>query len=169
VTTKGLVVLSKKETLADVWKAWPQFLLYSYAAKQFPEKWEPQLIFTHSERPKKAFFEETDDYLKRFVNYYSLCLQNFSPLLPDWISLILEDNVSGLQDKMCELFTESYGVYQNRDLRWILNKHRLPSSEILIHYWKTQAEKLMGDVIRFWSHSGLKKSGESKMILKSNS
>ncbi len=48
------------------------------------------------------------------------------------------------------LFTESFGLYQSPDLRWILNKDRLPSAEILIHYWKSQAELLLGDLIRFW-------------------
>ena len=63
-------------------------------------------------------------------------------LLPDWIPLILEEDVRGLQDKMRQLFSESFGDYQNHDLRWILNKHRLPSSETMIHYWKSQAERI---------------------------
>ena len=102
---------------------------------------------------EKAFFDDPDTYLKQFVNYYALCLQNFSPLLPDWISLILEEDVRGLQDKMRQLFTESFGVYQNQDLRWILNKHRLPNSETMIHYWKSQAEVLLGDLIHSWYNS----------------
>jgi exodeoxyribonuclease V gamma subunit len=149
VTTRGLVALSKG-TLADAWKAWPQFLLYCHAVKLCPGKLEPQLILAHSAQPKKAFFDDPDYHLKQFVNYYALCLQNFSPLMPDWIPLILEDDVRGLQDKMREIFSESFGTYQSHDLRWILNKQRLPSSETMIHYWKAQAEGLLGDLIRFW-------------------
>ncbi len=152
VTPQGLLALSKG-TLADAWKVWPHFLLYCYAAKLCPQKLQPQLILAHSAQPKKAFFDDPEPYLKQFVNYYALCLHNFSPLLPDWIPLILEEDVRGLQDKMRQLFTESFGVYQNQDLRWILNKHRLPSSEIMIHNWKSQAEQLLGDLIHFWYHS----------------
>lgn len=155
-TLKGLVALSKG-TLADVWKVWPQFLMYCHAAKLCPEKLEPQLILTHLAQPKKAFFDDPEPYLKQFINYYALCLQNFSPLLPDWIPLILDEDLRGLQDKMHQLYAESFGVYQSPDLRWILSKHRLPSSEIMIHYWKLQAEGLLGDLIRFWYNSQLEK------------
>lgn len=148
-TSRGLIVLSKG-TLSEAWKAWPQFLLYCHAAKLCPEKFDPQLILTFSAKPKKAFFEDPEPYLKQFVRYYTLCQQNFSPLLPDWIPLILEGNLSGLQDKMRQLFTESFGGYQNKDLRWILNKHQLPSPEVLMHYWKKEAEQLFGDIIQFW-------------------
>ena len=108
------------------------------------------MILAHAAQPKRAFFEDPEAYLKQFVNYYAFCLQNFSPLMPDWIPFILEEDVRGLQDKMRQLFTESFGVYQNHDLRWILNKHRLPNPEDMIHYWKSQADELLGDLMRFW-------------------
>lgn len=161
VTPRGLIALSKG-TLADAWKAWPQFLLYCHAAKLCPGKLEPQLILAQSAQSKKAFFDDPDYHFKQFINYYALCLQNFSPLLPDWIPLILENDVRGLQDKMREIFSESFGAYQSHDLRWILNKQRLPSSETMIHYWKPQAEGLLGDLIRFWYNPQQEKlSGET--------
>ena len=156
-TPRGLLALSKG-TLTDAWKSWPQFLLYCHAAKLCPDKLEPQLILAHSAQPKRAFFDDPDRYLKQFINYYALCLQNFSPLLPDWIPLILEDNVRGLQDKMRQLFTESFGSYQSHDLRWILNKQQLPSSEKMIQFWKSQAEGLLGDLIHFWYNSQQEKA-----------
>lgn len=152
VTSKGLVSLSKG-SLSDIWKTWPQFLLYCHAAKLYPDQLEPQLILTHSSQPKKAFFDNPNDYLKEFVNYYALCLQNFSPLLPDWIPLILESDIRGLQDKMNQLFKESFGVYQNDDLRWILNKYHLPNLDMIICNWKLLAEKLLRDLIHFWFKS----------------
>lgn len=148
-TPRGLVSLSKG-TLADTWKAWPQFLLYCHAVKLCPGKLEPQLILAHAAQPKIAFFNDPDSHFKQLINYYALCLQNFSPLLPDWIPLILKEDVRGLQKKMEEIFSDSFGTYQRHDLRWILNKQRLPSSETIIHYWKPQAEGLLGDLIHFW-------------------
>jgi exodeoxyribonuclease V gamma subunit len=127
---------------------WPQFLLYCYALKW--QKWQPQLILAHAAQPKTAFFDDPELYLKQFIHYYALCLHNFSPLLPEWIPLILEEDVRGLQDKMRQLYADSFGIYQSQDLRWILNKKRLPSSETMIHYWKPQAEHLVGDLMRFW-------------------
>lgn len=149
VTSKGYLALSKA-TLSDTWKVWPQFLLYCSAAKFSPQQLEPQLILSQSREAKKAFFNDPEPYLKRFIDYYALCHQNFSPLLPDWIPFILENDALGLQNKMKQLFSESFGVYQNSDLRWILNKDHLPSSEKMINEWKSQAEELMGDLKHFW-------------------
>jgi exodeoxyribonuclease V gamma subunit len=149
VTPQGLLVLSKGE-LADVWKAWPSFLLYCYAAKLCPQKLEKQLILVHAAQPKKAFFEDPEPYLKQFIHYYSLCLQKFSPLLPDWIPLILKEDVQGLQDKMKRVFSDSFGGYQNDCLQWILNRNRLPSSETMIEQWKGHAELLLKDLNQAW-------------------
>lgn len=159
VSSKGLLILSKG-ALADVWKAWPQFLLYCYAVKLQPKKLVPHLILAHASQPKQAFFEDPEPYLKQFVNYYALCLHNFSPLVPDWIPLILAEDEGGLQDKMQQLYAESFGVYQSHDIRWILNKYRLPSSETMIHYWKSQTESLLGDLMRSWYPSKTEKHEE---------
>lgn len=150
VTPNGLLVLSKG-TLADAWKAWPQFLMYCYASKMLPQfNFQSQLILAHSSQPKKAFFEDPMPYLKQFINYYTLCVSNFSPLIPEWIPLILEADARGLQDKMRQLFSESFGSYLSHDLRWILNKQRLPNSETIISQWKTHAELLLSDLMKFW-------------------
>lgn len=156
VTPKGLVVLSKG-TLADAWKVWPQFLLYCYAAKLCPQKLEPQLILLQASQPKKAFFDHPELYLKQFIHYYTLCLQNFSPLLPEWLPLILEGDASGLEDKMSQVFTESFGVYPHHDLRWILHKHHLPCAATLVEEWKEQAKILLGDLVHFWYPCKLEK------------
>lgn len=148
VTKKGLIALNRG-ALSDVWKIWPQFLMYCYAVQWFPEKFEQQLISVHAQI-KKSFFEKPDGYLKQFVNYYARCLQNFSPLFPEWIPYILESDANGLQDEMRKIFSESFGGYQSVDLRWILNKNHLLNAETLIQDWKPQAEVLLGDLIRFW-------------------
>jgi len=148
-TPQGLVVLSKG-TFSDIWKVWPSFLLYSHAVRLSPERWKPQLILTDSSQAKKAFFDDPSRYLKQFIGYYTLCLQHLSPLLPDWIIPILDQDTLSLQNKMGKLFTESFALYQHPDLRWVLNKHRLPRSEKIIHTWKDQAEELVSDIVRFW-------------------
>lgn len=149
VSTKGLVIMSKG-SLADVWKVWPHFLLYNCAAQMHPDNLERQLIMTQSSQPKQAFFDDPIPYLKQFIDYYHVCLRHFSPLLPDWLSLILEGDTKGLQDKMRLAFSPSFGDYQSQDLRWILHKNYLPNSEKIIEQWKTQAEVLLGDLIRHW-------------------
>lgn len=149
VSSKGLIVLGKGN-LVDTWKAWPQFLLYCHVAKLCPEQFEPQLIMTEATQPKRAFFDDPYEHLKQFIHYYALCLNHFSPLLPDWISSILESDVQGLEAKMKNVFSESFGNYQHPDLQWVFNPHHLPNAEAMIHCWKPQAEKMLGELIRFW-------------------
>lgn len=150
VTPQGLLSVSKG-TLADAWKMWAPFLAFLYAAKLHPQPLEKQLILLQAAQPKKAFVDDPEPYLKQFVHYYSLCLKNFSPLMPDWIPLILDGNAKGLRDKMRQAFSSPFGSdYQSLDLKWILNRDCLPNTEKMIHYWKPQAEILLGDLIRHW-------------------
>lgn len=157
VTTKGLVVLSKG-SLAETWKAWPQFLLYLYASSWHPDSLERQLIMTHAAQPKAAFCDDPMPYLKQFLDYYQICLKTFSPLMPDWIPSILEGDIKGLQDKMRQTFSNSFGEYRSHDLRWILHKDYLPDSQQIIEQWKGQAEALLADLLRHW-HSAKGSSG----------
>jgi exodeoxyribonuclease V gamma subunit len=149
VTSKGLVVMGKA-SLSETWKAWPSFLLYHYATEIFPNELEKQLILTHTSQPKKSFLDRSDIYLKQFLGYHDLCLDNFSPLLPDWIPSILEGDAKALQEKMQRLFSDFFVDHQSHDLRWILNKRRLPCSKQMIKDWKQQAELLTGDFIHHW-------------------
>lgn len=150
VTPKGLLAMNKG-TLAEAWKMWPQFLLYQHVLQLHPQPLEPQLILAYGAKPKKAFFEQPHPYLKDFLNYYERCMTGFSPLLPDWIPLILEGDFQGVQDKMRQLFnTSQFGEYQNPDLRWILSKEWLPNAEQLIHNWKDYTQSLVGDLMRHW-------------------
>jgi exodeoxyribonuclease V gamma subunit len=149
VTHRGLISMSRG-TLAEAWKVWPNFLLYNCAANQHPTLLEKQLILAFNSKPKKAFFDDSEPYLKQFVNYYSLCLKNFSPLIPEWLPLILEGNKKGLQDKMQQLFSNFGSEYQSADLRWILNKDRLPCTEKMVAYWQEQAHSMLGDLQRHW-------------------
>jgi len=149
VTPKGLLTLSKG-TLADAWKMWPAFLLYCHALRLHSQPLEPHLILAHAAQPKVAFFEDPVPYLKQFVTYYGMCLNHFSPLMPEWIPLILEKNAQGLEEKMEQLFSDSFGIYQSPDLRWVLSRYRLPDPHCLIKEWAEQTELLLGDLVRFW-------------------
>ena len=149
VTSKGLVALSK-DSFSDIWKMWPQFLLYCSAIKLIPEEFDDQLILTYAAKPKKAFFNNPEPYLKQLISYYAQCLQNFSPLMPDWIQPILTEDAETLQEKMRSLFAKSFGSYQNPYLKWIFNEQHLPDSEDIILHWKEQAEILAGDIMKFW-------------------
>ena len=163
VSAKGLISLSKA-TLPDVWKMWPQFLLYQHAAQLRKDVLDNRLIFIYHSKSKQAFFDDPQPLFKQFINYYSLCRTQFSPLIPEWIPLILEGKAEELENKMRQLF-DSYSFgneYQHSDLQWLLNKNRLPCSRELIHEWKGHAQILLGDIMTHWY--GLKENSQSGEI-----
>lgn len=151
VTPKGLLAISSG-SLQDIWKIWPQYLIYLYAAEQLPSQPEKSLILSKTSKAKMPFFDTPAHHLKRFIHYYSLCQQQLSPLMPDWIPFILKGDSQGLQKKMRELFAEnSYQEeYQGLYLKWIMNKNLLPNSETLIQKWRSYTQDLIQDIVKEW-------------------
>ncbi|MBA2368383.1 MAG: exodeoxyribonuclease V subunit gamma [Candidatus Protochlamydia sp.] len=145
VTSHGLLILSKG-AFGDIWKAWPEFLLFNYAATFLPQPLGRQLISVQGGKPKKAFFNDPLPYLKDFVHYYTFCFRHLSPLHPDWIPFILREDVKGLENKMKGLFQDSFGGYQSPELGWVLNRSDLPNAEIIFENWKEQAKILAGPI-----------------------
>lgn len=121
VMPQGLLTLSKG-SFGDLWKAWPEFLLFNYAAAFLPQPLERQLISIQGGKPKMALFTDPLPYLKDFVHYYAFCFKHLSPLHPDWIPFIIKEDAKGLENKMRGLFKESFGAYQSPELGWVLNK-----------------------------------------------
>lgn len=149
ITSKGFVALNKL-SLSDLWKIWPEFLMYSHAVKLCPEQLESQLISAVSTKSKKTFFNDPDKYLKQFVQYYSLCVQNFSPLMPDWLTFILSKDKNGLEEKLKQLFTDSFDVYKDHYLKWIFNPSYLIESSNLIDQWNPIAQELLSEITENW-------------------
>ena len=165
LSAKGMVVLSRG-TLSEAWKNWPQFLLYCCAAKMLSEIsqefWLEQLVFSHTSRPKKAFFDLPYKFLREFINYYYLCLKNFSPLLPDWLPLILSGDDRGLDELLCKLHNDALIMPKNHEARWILGVHDLPKADEMIKEWQPIAERVVGEMQVHWFPS--KESGHEKII-----
>lgn len=149
-TPKGLLDLSKGR-LPDVWKMWPQFLLYCCAAQTLPEHFEPQLISMEAAQPKKAFFNDPEPYLKQMIRYYALCLENFSPLMPDWMASILDEDEEKLQESIGKLHGDSFVGYQSPYLQTIFNQQdSLHMAKSILLHWREEAKLLTADLLLNW-------------------
>lgn len=143
VTEKGPISFGKN-TLDEAWKMWPEFLLYHHAKR------DGELIFASYPHSKKPFFNESIPYLKDLIEYYFICLKNPSPLMPEWISLILDGNMIKLEEKIQQSLKESnFGNnYKNLELQWFFD--RAPTGKAIIDSWKGQAEKLLKEIVTHW-------------------
>lgn len=136
VHQRGLLSMGKGG-IGDIWKMWPQYLLYCHAIALAPRLGsQKELIFARASRNKKPMCGDPKEALKQFASYYSLCLHTVSPLLPDWIPFILEENSKGLENKMQSLFSSFAMGYQDPYLSWVMREGRLPCSESIILDWK---------------------------------
>jgi exodeoxyribonuclease V gamma subunit len=138
-TPKGLL-LTNKGAFSDLWKAWPDFLLYHYAASFF--SMEKQLIALQGGAIKEAPFNDPIPYIKDFLGYYSFCTEHVSPLHPDWLGLIVKGNSAGLQSALQNLYKPSFGGYQSPELKWVFHSGQLPSAAQIIDEWKEAACRL---------------------------
>jgi len=149
VTPKGLFAFAK-DNLEEIWKIWPQFLVYQYACKHCPEQFESNLILSEKQTSKIPFFDDPDPYLKQFVRYYALCREHFSPLMPKWLDDILKKDRVGLQKELNQIYEDSFGEYRSLDLQWVFNKYRLPLAEDVLKFWENEAESLLSDIKAKW-------------------
>lgn len=150
ISSKGIITIGKG-ALTDGWKIWPEFLLFHCAVQTYHLPFEPHWIATEAKQAKQPFFDSAESHLKQFVNYYSHCLRGFSPLMPDWISAILENNPDELQKKM----NLSYNDYLDNtsryaELHWVLSHSSLSDAQQAINHWKPEAERLLGEMVRNW-------------------
>lgn len=122
VSTKGMVTIGKG-SLAEYWKEWPQFLLYCIAARC--EGWQLRWIFTESATSKQAFFEDPEPYLTQYVEYYLDCLDEVSPLMPDWLSSFISDGVSGIEKHYGSLENSYREDFQLFPWKWLTKNKQL--------------------------------------------
>jgi exodeoxyribonuclease V gamma subunit len=146
VAPQGLIV-ANKGAVEEIWKIWPQFLLYQMASKSLPFSLEPQVIALHTAKPKKSFFDDPTPYLQAFISYYDMCHKQVSPFMPEWISFIFKQDAVGLQKKMME---EPFKKGRRTEVDFVLNKKELPNVEEIIHNWKPRLDLLAGDFFSAW-------------------
>lgn len=149
VSPSGLLAIGKG-SLEDIWKIWPQYLLYYHACQNYLTELKPHLLFSGKKLKQPDLIFDSLELIKQYIDYYIAGLNHFSPLLPDWIALILENKGEALQQKMEKLFeNDPFRNYSSQDLKWILNKEKLPCAQSAISNWKPQAEKLTHPLVSF--------------------
>ena len=54
-----------------------------------------------------------------------------------------------LENKMRQIYSNTFATDQSQEIRWVLNQTHLPNGEQLIQEWKPQAECLLKDFLSF--------------------
>jgi len=96
--SKGLLFWGK-ESIEDLCKAWPLFLIF-LNLPNFQAKKESCLLLMKDHSLKENCFEDPLGLLVNFLDYYEIGLMTPSLILPDWIMAFSDENSEKLQKKM---------------------------------------------------------------------
>lgn len=160
VSSQGLIehlAPDKKELT----KAWPQFLALGCLIQQYQLPIAHRLIFAKKGVVKEAFFSDAEPLLSSFIAYSITCESVPSPLLPEWVPLILNTDdpeyfKNEVEKSINNTFTPSYNAYLN----WLVRGTNLPDTNSLFLHWKETAQQLFFPMLKNWLPKSLKNENE---------
>jgi len=149
VTPKGLMVHHKDDKV-DVFKAWPQFLVYCCAVRRFGLPCEQQLLFAKSGKGKSFPNQDPEPLLIDYLDYYFLSLENASPLIPEIAYDLIHQEPEGLEQKIGALLNNDFSPIYNNYLTWISRGDSALNSQSMSEHWKQRGQHLFSDILKQW-------------------
>jgi hypothetical protein len=151
LSSRGMIVQAKDEKI-DLFKTWPHFLVMQCLRKHTEIPIGKQLILATSRSgySKEPFFEEADQLLIHYLEYYLSSLQMPSPLIPEWIPSLLTQDPADCLSFLHDNFTKPFSRLYNPYLNWIVKETSLLFDEKFIEQWKPQAGLLFSDLHTHW-------------------
>ncbi len=143
VTPRGLLCYGKG-SLEDILKIWPAYLAFLQCDLPF----EKQLLLIKDGKEKKLPFESSMDSLCALLDYFTLCLEQPSPLVPDLFKVIWEEGkvYDHLKQQVGNVKFGSYNEY----LRWMVGKDPAPFDQSGLKEWRGVAERTFLPLIESW-------------------
>jgi len=139
VTPKGLCCFNK-EAASDLFSLWPKICVLNVLSKEWEVK--PQLLLLKEKKILPCPLDEPEKWLTRYVDYVLECEKSPSPLFPEWILDILneQDLAQAINKEMQNQFQRSY----NRYLEWCLRNQPVDEMDAQISAkWKKKFETIM--------------------------
>jgi exodeoxyribonuclease V gamma subunit len=145
VAPQGLLAHIEKDH--DVTKTWPQFLVFLSLVKEYSLPSEPSLIFAKSGLNKSTPTENPHEDLSQYLDYYFLGLEHPSPLIPEWIPIIIKEKEEHLLSKLNSSLQDNYSSIRNEYLDWLIQLSSLSDG---ILDWKPIAQRIFGKMMNEW-------------------
>lgn len=147
VTNQGLVVHDECKN-SDLAKHLPQYLIFECLVNKHQLKIEKQLVFAEDGKTYRSPQGNPEKALQEYLHYYYLSLRHPSPLIPEWIECLTNDDVEKFEATMKEsLKKDTYSHFYNEYFKWITRGAPLPDSTTLWKAWKPIAERVFSKVL----------------------
>lgn len=160
-TAKGLLVHHRDDKV-DMFKVWPQFLIYCCAIERFGLPFEKQLLFAKSGKSKSLLNYNAESLLIEYLDYYFLSLENASPLIPEIAYDIIHQDSETLQLKIEALIHNDFNPIYNQYFTWISRGNSNLNAQSISEYWKERGKLLFSGVLQEWYP--LKKGGDDEHL-----
>jgi exodeoxyribonuclease V gamma subunit len=155
VCREGLL-LHEEDKFEGHLKVWPEYLLFKNLIDKFQLPIDQKLILYKKKVVKKEpFFENAEEELRRYLDYYFVSLQYCSPLLPEWTSSVL-DSEKSFSEKAVQDITGDYSFFFHEYAKWVfltLTGER----DLSIGDWSRLAAEHFAPIKEAWSGKGRRK------------
>ena len=145
---EGLIIHKKGEK-RDLVEAWPLFLIWCRLIETYALPAKKEILFLRSGKRYEAWFTDSLENLKQYLNYYSLATQEISPLLPDWTEAFLSADEEKVEKVVNESLKGNY--FWNEEVKWVCRDQQVLNSAEMCSEWSSVAEALFSEMNTQWS------------------
>lgn len=151
LSPQGMIATGKDDK-ANVVKILPQYLVLSCLAKVYDLPLATDLVIINEVRGKKktAFLADPFSALGSYVEYYHRAQEQMSPLVPDWIPQLLDQDAQEFRRKVTSSVNDPFHPNVNEYLSWAVQKNMLPQHPEQVAYWRGWAEQLFASLYDNW-------------------
>lgn len=138
------------DDLSDIWRVWPQYLVFCLAARHIPVVQRLDLLCIKTGKVMPELFAPPQQLLEDFLRYYLRCCEALCPLLAEWLPKILKDDEAFLTKDVREYWTSNQVYFFNQYAKWSLDSSEALLFKDLLEGWAPVVEDLILPFASAW-------------------
>ncbi|MBS0653743.1 MAG: exodeoxyribonuclease V subunit gamma [Verrucomicrobia bacterium] len=146
LTPHGLI-FHGEDKLPDWIKCWPLLLVLG-CLKDAPFSVEKNVLLTKKGDIRNGYFSDYLSPLQDYIAYYERALIDLSPLMPEWMSSLLQDSPEKLEKAIDDSVNNEN--YEDPYLQWLKRRNALPDANESIAAWSGYARTLFRPMLEAW-------------------
>lgn len=128
-TPKGFIFYGE-DSLSDLVKVWPLFLIYAFHFQENPKR----ILFSKTGEMKQFEFEDPVAHLQNYLNYFAISQKYPSPLLPAFAKPLLKGSSQDLEKEMGKIGSQPFGI-EDEILQWMIARDGAISASAIYQNW----------------------------------
>lgn len=156
--TKQGLLLHGKDSFVDRIKCWPQYLIFQVLVTKHQcfAKIPTQMLFLKSGQMKSMTLDEPMKLLSYYLDYYFLCLNHLSPMIPEWISDVLKGEPQRWRETVQKNLKSHAQHFFHEELIWSLDSNHLGMiNEELFEVWKEAIDRAFHPMMEVLNHESV--------------